>query len=344
MSYFFTYGVGVRADRLVAIVLLFQLRGRLTAAELARQLETSERTIRRDLDSLCMAGVPLYSQRGRGGGWSLIGGHRIDLTGLTADEARALFLAIGPGSTSALGPGVGQGLGAARRKVLAALPPPLRQQVEVAANALLIDHSPWGGAPPAHPGSPGDPHDDPHLVRLQAAVLAGVQVVVEYEPPGRPTEERRLHPQGLVCKRGVWYLVAVAPAGLRTYRLSRVRSVTLTEDPVERPEGFDLAEAWAGVQRWISDRLAGVVAVRVAVAPDALDRLRAVVGSWWPVAEIGATDDARALVEIHFPKTAVAVAELAGLVDLVEVLTPPEVRTGMAEMGRRLVDRYGSPA
>lgn len=146
LSYFLEYCDGRCADRLVAVLLMLQVHGQLTVAELAQRLETSERTTRRDLEALCMAGVPLYAQRGRGGGWALLGGCRIDLTGLTAEEARALFLATGPGSATALGPGVGEALAAARRKVLAALPEPLRAQVEVAGAALLIDQSRWGVA------------------------------------------------------------------------------------------------------------------------------------------------------------------------------------------------------
>ncbi|MHB8669058.1 MAG: helix-turn-helix transcriptional regulator [Acidimicrobiales bacterium] len=332
----------MRADRLVAILLMFQLHGRLTAVELAERLETSERTVRRDLDALCMAGVPLHSQRGRGGGWTLVGGHRMDLTGLTAEEAHALFLATGPGTSAALGPGVGQGLTAARRKVLAALPEPLRAQVEAAGAFVLIDQSRWGRA--ADGGTSRSPVvEDPHLAALRSAVLGGVQAMISYEPPGRPAEDRRVQPHGLVCKRGVWYLVATAPGGLRTYRLSRVRSVVVTDEAVEPPAGFDLAEAWAGVQRQLAARMAAVVA-EVTVAPNSLRRLRATVGVWWSVEETGAADDGRTQVTIRFPSVAVAASELAALGDHVEVGSPEEVRAEMAEIGRRLASRYGGPA
>lgn len=166
----------------MAILLLLQVHGRLTAPELARRLETSVRTVRRDLDALCSAGVPVYPQRGRGGGWSLLGGHRIDLTGLTAEEAQA-----GP--------------------------------------------------------------DETHLGILRRATVAGLEVAIEYEPPGRPAEERTIQPRGLVCKRGVWYPVGTAPAGLRTYRVSRVRAARLTGTPVRGSPGSDLAAAWEGIQR-----------------------------------------------------------------------------------------------
>lgn len=331
----------VRADRLVAILLMMQVHGRLTAVELAERLETSVRTIRRDLDALCMAGVPLYSQRGRGGGWTLLGGHRIDLTGLTADEAQALFVVTGPGSATALGPGVGQGLAAARRKVLAALPETLRAQVQAAGEAVLIDQSRWGrsAAEDAVAGSPAT--DDPHLRTLRAAVLEGVQVVVNYEPPGRPAEDRRLQPHGLVCKQGVWYLIATAPAGLRTYRLSRIHSVIVTDEPVERPAGFDLVEAWADVQRRLSARVPTAIAVQMAVVPAGMRRLRAMVGAWWPVEETGTAEDGRAQVTVGFPSIAVAASELVALGDHAEIISPQEVRAALAERGRRLAARYG---
>ena len=284
----------MRADRLIAIVLTLQARGRCTAGELAEQLEMSERTIRRDLEALCMAGVPLYSERGRKGGWTLLGGHRIDLSGLTAKEALALFSATDPGSAGALGPGLAEGLAAARRKVLAALPEPLRAQVEAAGSALLVDPSPWGRSSPATLEAPAA--EELYLEALRESVLAGVQAVLSYEPPGRPAEDRLVHPHGLVCKRGVWYLVATTPAGLRTYRLSRVRSVTLTDKPVERPPGFDLAATWAEVGQMMSARAAAQLAVEVAVEADWLPRLHAMVGTWWPVVETGTAADGRATV------------------------------------------------
>lgn len=316
---------------------MLQVHGRMTVGEMAERLETSERTVRRDLDSLCVAGVPLYPQRGRGGGWALLGGHRIDLTGLTADEAQALFLATDPAST-ALGPGLGDGLAAARRKVLAALPEPLRAQVAAAAASVLVDRSRWGSSvPPAEWERPGE---RAHLAALRGAVMSARQVVIDYEPPGRPTEPRRLHPLGLVSKRGVWYLVATARAGLRTYRLSRVRSVKVTEDPVERPDGFDLAEAWADVQRRLSERAPTPVVVEAVAEPAAMRRLRLTVGSWWPVEELGMVDGRRMRVRVRFASAASAATELAGFGGAVEVHSPPEVRDRLAGMGRELAELY----
>ena len=302
----------MRADRLVAIVLLLQVRGRLTAGELAERLETSERTVRRDLDALCVAGVPVWSQRGRGGGWELLGDHRIDLTGLTAGEAQALFLATEPGSgPTTLGPGFDHGLRAARLKLLAALPQPLRAQVESAGASFLVDPLRWGHVPDADPAPSGEDPEPVHLDRIGAAVLAGVQVIVSYEPPGRPAADRRLHPHGLVCKRGVWYLVATSPDGLRTYRLSRVRSVLVTDDPAQRPPDFDLAGAWDSVKRRLAERVPAPVTVGLLVEADVLRRLRGGVGARWLIEENGFDVVGRARVEIRFPSARVAAVELA---------------------------------
>lgn len=332
----------MRADRLVAIVLLLQARGLMTVPELASHLEASERTVRRDLDALSAAGVPVYSQRGRGGGWQLLGGHRIDLSGLTADEAQALLLATGP-EMAMLGPGIARGLAAARRKVLAALPAALRARVEAATETILVDPSRWGpGATLQAFAVPESSGDEAHLSALHGAVRAGKQVEVQYEPPDRPVQARRLHPHGLVCKRGVWYLLATSAAGLRTYRVSRVRSVRVTDQPVSRPPDFDLARAWTDIQRNLADRTPAPVAVRADVDPGALRRLRATVGSWWPVEDEGPVDGGRVRVAMRFPTAAAAAAELAGFGAAVEVRAPDSVRSELAAIGERLVRAYRS--
>src|SRR5579863_6039810 len=147
----------VRADRLVATLLFLQSRGRATVAEVADELEVSTRTARRDLEALAMAGVPVYSQAGRGGGWSLVGGARTDLSGLTAAEARALFLVAGPGAAT-------PEVKAALRKLVRALPETFRAAAETAGGAVIIDASDWDRLPAKPP---------PHLGVLQQAVVEG---------------------------------------------------------------------------------------------------------------------------------------------------------------------------
>src|ERR687897_1625779 len=146
----------MRADRLVATLLVLQARGRITAAELAEELEISERTARRDLEALGMAGIPVYSQAGRGGGWSLLGGARTDLSGLTAAEARTLFLVAGPSSSAT------PQIKAALRKLVQALPETFRADAEAAASAVVLDPAGWGGSTVPRPT---------HLDDLQRAVV-----------------------------------------------------------------------------------------------------------------------------------------------------------------------------
>src|ERR671939_1520315 len=155
----------MRADRLVAILLMLQARGQVTAAEVAAELEISERTARRDLEALGMAGLPIYSRQGRNGGWQLLGGARTDLSGLTAAEARTLFLVAGP--SSAITPEAK----AALRKLVHALPETFRAEAEKAAAAIVLDPARWGGKPPSTP---------PHLEALQQAVIEGVQIKLGY--------------------------------------------------------------------------------------------------------------------------------------------------------------------
>ncbi len=314
----------MRADRLVAIVLLLQTHGQMTAGELAERLEASERTIRRDLDALSAAGVPVYAQRGRGGGWALLGGHRIDLSGLTADEAQALFLVAGPQALSGLG--VEPGVRSALRKLMAALPAPLREQASAAHAAVHVDPTRWG--------RPGE--DRPtHLDALREAVVAGVQIDMTYAKPRQEPADRRVHPYGLVSKAGTWYLLAGSDAGLRTFRVSRVRRVQLTDLPVERPEDFDLAQAWEEVRERVPTNFP-TIDVDLRVEPGVERWLGAVLGAWGRLEKVG---DGR--FRASFPNPGAAAADLARFGLSVQVLGPPEVRAELARLGHDLVLAYG---
>src|ERR1700712_2329718 len=172
----------MRADRLVATLLFLQSRGQVTAGQVAAELEVSIRTARRDLEALSMAGIPAYSQVGRGGGWSLVGGARTDLSGLTAAEARTLFLVAGPSSA------VTPEAKAALRKLVQALPETFRAEAEKAAAAIVLDPARGGATAPPPP---------PHLEALQQAVVKGVQVRLGYSDRSRSISERVVHPLGL---------------------------------------------------------------------------------------------------------------------------------------------------
>ncbi|MFF2572311.1 helix-turn-helix transcriptional regulator [Streptomyces sp. NPDC058084] len=315
----------MRADRLVATLLFLQTRTRVTVAEVAAELEVSPRTARRDLEALSTAGIPVYSQRGRGGGWSLVGGARTDLTGLTAEEIRALFLLAGPASTT-------PELRTALRKLVRALPAPLRSGAEAASRAGLHDGTAWSRADVTAAG--------PHLDVLRRAVVDGIQVRLGYAGPGKPVGVRTVHPLGLVAKAGHDYLVAETERGLRTFRLSRVASVEATGEPVVRPHGFDLPTVWRTFAARLEERLYAAT-VRARAEPGAmaiLERLfdgRLHVG---PVLPDGWTE-----IRVDGPTPEVVATQLAGLGARIEVLDPPEARERLARLAVELAGVYGPP-
>src|SRR5919198_3335393 len=223
----------MRASRLVSLLLLLQTRGQLTAAELADRLEGSERTIQRDIEALADAGVPVEATRGPAGGYRLAGGYRTKLTGLTGEEAEALF--VGPAAEL----GLGRVFADARLKVLAALPPELQERAERSVRLFHLDTRGWFRGE----------DKTPHLPALADAVWRGRRVAARYRE-GAKTVRRTLDPLGLVLKAGVWYLAAHRSVGMRVYRVSRFASVRAREEGFERPLGFELASFW---EEW-SDR------------------------------------------------------------------------------------------
>ncbi|HEY3700825.1 MAG TPA: WYL domain-containing protein, partial [Acidimicrobiales bacterium] len=251
----------MRADRLVAILLLLQARGHLTAAEVAEELEVSERTARRDLEALGLAGLPIYSQQGRNGGWRLAGGGRTDLSGLTAGEARALFLIAGPSSASAT-----PQVKAALRKLVRALPEPLRSGAEAASAAVVVDPGGWDDHVSPRPAPP-------LLDAVQRAVVEAEQVTLGYVARNREPSTRVVHPLGLAAKGSTWYLVADTEAGLRTFRVDRMTAVEPTGEPVVRPAGFELAQAWQLITDEIDQRRTPVRA-RALARPDVVQLCR----------------------------------------------------------------------
>jgi predicted DNA-binding transcriptional regulator YafY len=317
----------MRADRLVATLLILQARGRVTAAEVAEELEVSERTARRDLEALAIAGIPVYSQQGRGGGWSLLGGARTDLSGLTATEARALFMVAGP--SSAATPDVKSAL----RKLVRALPESFRSDAQAAATAIVVDPSSWGRAAPGPPPK--------HLEALQRAVVDGVQIELGYAGRDRPASERIVHPLGLVTKGSVWYLVGDTAAGLRTFRLSRVTSVVLTDAPVVRPADFDLGDAWRSITATVDERRAAFKA-SILAEPHLVPILRGMFGSRMKVVGEGAGN--RVEVGLGGSSAEMVAVELAGFGRGVEVVEPEDVREHLARLGTELTERYGLPA
>ncbi|MFC4224341.1 helix-turn-helix transcriptional regulator [Lysinibacter cavernae] len=317
----------MRSDRLIAILLMLQRREQVTAAEVAGELEISERTARRDLDALGMAGIPVYSVQGRSGGWRLLGGGRTDLSGLTAGEARALFLVAGPAAAAT--PAVKTAL----RKLVRALPETFRSEAEAAGSSLVVDAQHWG--------SSGTAERPPHFLdQLQDAVIRGVQTQIGYVDSAGNETERIIHPLGIVAKGPVWYLVAHTDAGRRTFRIDRVSAVVPSDDPVHRPKDFDLAESWREIADEV-DRRRTPVEVHALCTPEGINFLRVAVGS---NLEIGAAGhDGRIAVVIRAQSEYGIAGHLSGLVEWLEITGPRGVVDHLAGIGAALSERYGGP-
>ena len=316
----------MRADRLVAILMMLQTRDQITAAEVAEELEISERTARRDLEALGMAGLPIYSVQGRGGGWKLLGGGRTDLSGLTGAEARALFMVAGPAAASTE-------VKAALRKLLRALPEPFRDGAEAASTAMIMDSVGWDRRPAARPAPP-------HLDVIQRAVIEGEQLKLGYVARQGEATERVVHPLGLAAKGSTWYLVSATDAGLRTFRVDRVRSVVPTGEPVVRPEGFSLPDAWRMISEQV-DQLRTPLRARAAATPDVVRLCRYVLGSRLSIGS--ALPDGRVEVELRGHGVRPLAVELAGLGPGLEVLEPAELRDELRRIGAELCATYGAP-
>ncbi|MBF6415125.1 helix-turn-helix transcriptional regulator [Nocardia cyriacigeorgica] len=314
----------MRADRLVATLLLMQNRGRVTAAEIATELEVSVATARRDLEALSAAGIPVYPQPGRGGGWQLIGGARTDLSGLTAGEAQALFLLAGPSA------GAQPEAKAALRKLVRALPQTFRGEAEAAADAVVIDPSRWGATERALPAE---------VRTLQRAVVQRNKVRLNYRTRTGEQFERLVDPLGLVDKDGIWYLVAGTERGRRTYRVDRIGEMAVTDEPAERPADFDLAQAWEQVVDEV-ERHRSTVAATVLISERLLPILRDQQGRHCVVD--GPVADGRIRARVTAPTAWMVAQQLAGWGDSIEVLGPDEVRAELARIGAQLVGRYGA--
>src|SRR5581483_6132221 len=249
-----------------------------------------------------------------------VGGARTDLTGLTAAEARALFLVAGPSAAAT------PQMRAALRKLVRALPEPFREKAEAASSAVVVDPAEWG-RPRWEAPSP------PHLEALQLAVVDGRQVVLGYVSREREATTRVVHPLGLATKRSVWYLVANTDAGLRTFRVDRVTAVEPTTAVVERPDGFDLAEAWRLIIDEVEQRR-NATRARAYASPSIVPMLRMVFGPRIRIGSAGA--DGRPEVDVGGHNPISLAAELAGFGGALEIIDPPEIRERLATIGAEL--------
>jgi predicted DNA-binding transcriptional regulator YafY len=325
----------VRASRLLSILLTLTVRGRVSASQLADELEVSLRTIYRDVEALSAAGVPVYSTRGRNGGVQLLDGYRTRLTGMTGDEADALFLSGIPGAAADLG--LGSVLAATQLKLLAALPPELRERAARIRDRFYLDAPGWlreNDAPP-------------FLATVAEAAWTQRRIDVRYERANRAVVDRVLEPLGLVLKAGTWYLVA-NPAddgrGPRTYRVSRVHAAAVREDGFVRPDDFDLEAFWADYQRGYEKRVYTQTAlVRLSPAGRELLFLVGSIASRRARAAMSEPDrDGWTQTRVPVESVRHGHHALMQLGEHVEVLEPAELRALIAASARELAARYTS--
>src|SRR5918999_2480147 len=307
----------MRASRLVALMLLLQTRGQLTAEELAERLEVSERTVQRDAQALAASGVPIVSVRGPAGGYRLERGYRTKLTGLDAIEAEALF--VGPAAEL----GLGRELAAARLKLLASLPSELQERAGRASRLFHVDTRGWFR----------EEDRVPHLPVLAGALWRGRRLDMRYRE-GAKVVSRRLDPLGLVLKAGVWYLLARRRGEERVYRVSRVVSARGRAEPCTRPADFDLAAAWANRSEAF-ERSRAYVEVTVRVPRRQVRYLRAA-----QVVE----DGERPTVIARYDGVDQAFHHLLAYGAEAEVLAPPELRERIAAAAVETAALYGAVA
>jgi predicted DNA-binding transcriptional regulator YafY len=320
----------MRADRLVAILLLLQQRGQVTAAEVGEELEVSERTARRDLDALGMAGIPVYAVQGRGGGWRLAGGGRTDLSGLTAEEARALFLVAGPHADAT------SEVKAALRKLVRALPEPLRERALAASDAVLVEATPWDRNAEVVP-------KPPLLDRVQQAVVDRERLRVCYRDRTGAESERELDPLGVVAKGRTWYVLTETAAGRRTLRVDRITSLEPTGERAERPADFDLAAEWSAVRERVDDLRTPIRATGT-VHRELLVYLVHILGTRVAVGAESEVEPGHVQVELRGHGIEAMSAEIAGFGGGLVIHEPAALRQRLALLGSELVERYGPPS
>ncbi|MEU9851563.1 WYL domain-containing protein [Streptomyces sp. NPDC047985] len=322
----------MRAARLIKMVLLLQSRPAMTAAELARELEVSERTVTRDAQALSEAGVPVYADRGRAGGYRLVGGYRTRLTGLARDEAEALFLSGLPSALREMG--LEDAASAARLKVSAALLPSLRDASDSAARRFHLDAPGWFREP-----------ETPELLPAVARAVWDDRVVrARYRRNGRDEDvEREMAPYGLVLKAGVWYLCARVAEDFRVYRLDRFSAVSVSDERFTRDEDFDLPGFWEERSAQFARALLRDE-VTVRVSEEGVRRLPYVMdrSAVREALESAGRPDARGWRTLTLPVESLEIAysQLLGLGPESEVLAPAGLRARLAAAAQRLSDLY----
>ncbi len=317
----------MRADRLISILLILQDCQRITARQLAERLEVSPRTILRDMEVLSGVGIPVYAERGRDGGWSLLEPYRTNLNGLNLAEIQTVFLAQPAKILDDLG--LSQTAEIALLKLLAALPSAQQQAAETVRQRIHIDLGGW------HPMN----EDVSLLPVIQEAIWAGRRLHITYRRADHQQRERLLDPLGLVAKGAVWYLVALVDDDYRTYRVSRIQAAVLTNEPCRRPPDFDLVAYWEETTRDFVAALPQFDATLYA-HHDVMERLK-IGGRFVRISAVHpSSDDAWSRVEIRADTIDEACRFVVGFGGKVKVLSPDELRICVVRLAREIMACY----
>ena len=323
----------MRADRLLSILLLLQARGRMTAADLAAELECCQRTIYRDIDALSASGVPVFGETGPGGGFALLDRYRTTLTGLTTDEVRALFMLSIPEPLARLG--VDKHLRAAMRKLAASLPDARRADEQRVRQRFLLDATWWLE----------DDDRVPHMQLLQEAVWHDRTLLVTYRAPVVGDMTALIEPYGLVAKAGLWHLVFGRAGRTRVERVSALLEVHQTGEAFDRPAGFDLESFW---REWCAEHQAELARYRVTVRvrPGSMAELRWRLGSRVRAGSqpgAGASVDGGECLDLTFESLEEAREKILGLGRGVEVIHPFALRRSVRDYAAQVLAVYDSP-
>ncbi len=318
----------MRASRLLKLLMTLQSHEKVTARELAEACETSVRTVYRDIDALSEMGVPVYSERGVEGGYRLLHGYRTRLNGLSAKEAETLFLAGLSGPAQKMG--LQSTLADAQLKLMTALPESMRHEADRLQSRFLLDAPNWFA----------DDEKADHLPELMTAVLEQRRVDMVYRS-WKGIRERRAEPLGVVLKGGQWYLVATVEGDARTYRVSRVESLVLTDEHFDRPADFRLSEFWQASLRRM-ESLQYPLLAEVRLTPLGVQIMEFICAPYViahaTIEPLG--EDGRHVAHLPVGNPPHGVSDLLRFGAELEVIGPPEVRLAMQGVTTQLAERY----
>lgn len=316
----------MRADRMLSILLLLQNEGKLSARELAKRLEVSERTILRDMEALCMSGVPVYAERGSNGGWLLADGYRTKLTGMKAEEFTSLIISSHPGLLTDLG--IKEHFDVALQKLLASSPASIKKSIDLIQRKIHIDGAGWHQSGESYP----------YLTIIQEALWSDRKLCIHYKRD-QEMVERIVLPLGIVAKRSVWYLFADCNGEFRTYRVSRIVHAEVLNESFAYPVDFDLAQHWEQSTAQFKERLPRYPA-KLLIHEQLLDRLEQ--ERYLAVLETKAVGNGKCAVTVQFATLEHACEKVLGFGSGVEVVGPEELRDKVVDEVLAMMRIYGN--